>query len=261
VRLELDQPRTFGELVQTTFRLLRAHLALFLSLTLIVVAPVVIAVDGVWGGALAHAAQVPEDRVGPLLASLLVSAFVIPPLVNAMLVTAVVRLGRGEEPTVADALRAAAPRLLPAVVAVALFTVGLTAGLFLLVVPGVWLMVRWYFVAQAVVIEGLGPTAALRRSAELVRGLWWRNARWLLGYFAMLYVIGAIGESLVAQIHAGWLYVTGEIVLRAILLSLSAIFGTLLFFDCRARHQLERAAPTPLIDSAAPERPVPPPGI
>ncbi|MEU3446801.1 hypothetical protein AB0H29_06155 [Streptomyces thermolilacinus] len=39
---------------------------------------------------------------------------------------------------------------------------------------GVWLWVRFSLAPAAVVFEGLGPVAALRRSARLVHGDWWR---------------------------------------------------------------------------------------
>ncbi|OEJ98290.1 hypothetical protein J116_022120 [Streptomyces thermolilacinus SPC6] len=39
---------------------------------------------------------------------------------------------------------------------------------------GVWLWVRFSLAPAAVVFEGLGPIAALRRSARLVHGDWWR---------------------------------------------------------------------------------------
>ncbi|WP_436989436.1 DUF7847 domain-containing protein [Streptomyces sp. enrichment culture] len=39
---------------------------------------------------------------------------------------------------------------------------------------GVWLWVRFSLAPAAVVFESLGPVAALRRSARLVRGDWWR---------------------------------------------------------------------------------------
>ncbi|MEA2276359.1 MAG: hypothetical protein QOC78_1319 [Solirubrobacteraceae bacterium] len=260
MRLDLDRPRVFGELVSTTFALFWQHLAVFLSLTLMVVAPFVIAVDGVWGGALAHAGKVESTTSAATLASSALAVLIIPPLVTALHVAVVLGLGRGEEPTVADALRRAGPRLLPAVAAVALYTVGVAVGFLLLIVPGVWLLVRWYFAAQAVVVDGLSPPAALRRSAELVKGLWWRTFGVLLGFGLMAAVLGGLGNAIVSQIHTGWLYVTGEIVVRAVVLSLSAIFGTLLFFDCRARAGV-RSTPTAPVDPLAPERPGPPPGI
>jgi hypothetical protein len=52
------------------------------------------------------------------------------------------------------------------VAAIALPTVA--AGL--LVIPGMWLLTRWSLFAPAVVREGLGPLAALRRSTWLVEG-------------------------------------------------------------------------------------------
>jgi hypothetical protein len=257
VHLELDEPRTFGELVATTFALLRAHLAVFLSLTLMVVAPFVIAVDGVWGGALAHGGQVQSTTSAASLTSSALAVLIVP-LVTALHVAVVLGLARGEEPTVASALRRAGPRLVPAVVAVALYTVAVGVGLVLLIVPGVWLLVRWYFAAQAVVVDGLSPPAALRRSAELVSGLWWRTFGFVLGFALLAAVLGAVADAIVSQINTGWVYVTGEILVRAVVLSLSAIFGTLLFFDCRARAGVRwpRAAP---VDPLAPERPGPPP--
>jgi hypothetical protein len=42
-----------------------------------------------------------------------------------------------------------------------------------LVIPGLWLATRWSLFAPAIVHEGLGPAAALRRSATLVRGAFW----------------------------------------------------------------------------------------
>jgi hypothetical protein len=43
----------------------------------------------------------------------------------------------------------------------------------LLLIPGLWLMTRWALFAPAIVHEGLGPLASLRRSSELVRGAFW----------------------------------------------------------------------------------------
>jgi hypothetical protein len=51
-----------------------------------------------------------------------------------------------------------------------LVTVGLIVGFVLLVVPGLVLMTWWSMYVPAVVLEGRGPRAALRRSRELVRG-------------------------------------------------------------------------------------------
>ncbi|HEX7299766.1 MAG TPA: hypothetical protein VF257_12240 [Solirubrobacteraceae bacterium] len=259
MRVDLDRHRTLGELVGLTFELFGRHLATFLSLTLLVVAPIVIVVDGVWGGALAHGGDAhPPSAAG--LASTALGVFIIPPLVTALHVVAVQGLARGEEPTVAGAVRGAAPRLVAAVAAVALYGLVVAVGLVLLVAPGVWLGVRCYFAAQAAVVDRLGPVEALTRSAEVVKPRWWRTFGVLIVFALITAVPGAIVGAILREIHNGALYTAGYVVLEAVLLSLTAIFGTLLFFDSRARTSLPWQG-TPRVDPIAPERPILPPRI
>ena len=92
-------------------------------------------------------------------------------------------LAEGEEPTVGAALRRAAPRLPAAAGAVVLYSLGVALGLVALVVPGIWLGVRWYFAAQAAAVDGLGPWTLLRARRSCRRaggGRWgycWASAR------------------------------------------------------------------------------------
>lgn len=50
---------------------------------------------------------------------------------------------------------------------------GAFLGLLVLVLPGVWLLVRWSLAQPALVAEGGGAVRALGRSARLVDGRWW----------------------------------------------------------------------------------------
>lgn len=47
---------------------------------------------------------------------------------------------------------------------------GVGLGLFLLIVPGLFLFTRWSLAVPAAMLEGRTPRAAMRRSAELVKG-------------------------------------------------------------------------------------------
>jgi uncharacterized membrane protein len=69
---------------------------------------------------------------------------------------------------------------------------GLTilGGLILLVIPGIFLMVRLSFV-RFPVIEGAGPIEAIKRSWALTRGHWWHLAGFLLVLLG-INVVGAI---------------------------------------------------------------------
>ncbi len=259
MRLGLDRPRTLGELIGLTFELFGRHLATFLSLTLLVVAPVVIFVDGVWGGFLADGGRA-DPSTGASATSLALGTVVIPPLVTALHVVVVQSLARGEEPTVGAALRRAAPRLPAALGAVVLYSIGVALGLVALIVPGVWLSVRWYFAAQAAVVDGLGPVDALRRSAEVVETRWWRTFGVLLAFGLLIGIFGAVVGAIVRSIDDGVIYTSAQVFLQAGLLSLTAIFGTLLFFDSRARAHVPWLGPPPP-GPTEPERPIQPPRI
>lgn len=232
--LDLSRERGVGELLATSVRLFAAHAGVFLSLTLLVVAPVVVLVGGVWGrqlrdGPHAHA------PAGAGSVSFLLTVLVIPPLVTGLHAVVVRNLGAGSVPSVRAALRDAGPRLLPAIATVALGTIGVMIGFLLLVVPGIWIAVRWYFGAQVAVLEGAAPEQALRRSAQLTDGRWWATAGALLAASLTFGLAAAIAGLGAAAVHEGVAYVSLLTVIQAASLSLTALFGTLLFFSLRAR--------------------------
>jgi hypothetical protein len=78
-----------------------------------------------------------------------------------------------------------------AVAAIALPTVA--AGL--LAIPGLWVLTRWVLSAPAIVREGLGPLAALRRSTWLVEG-----------YFELVFLTGAFAVILEEAVLAAGAY-------------------------------------------------------
>jgi hypothetical protein len=141
-----------------------------------------------------------------------------------------------------------------------LYVLAVAVGLVALIVPGVWLSVRWYFAAQATVVDGLSPVAALRRSAEVVETRWWRTLGAVLAFTLLVGVLGAVAGAVLGTIDDGVIYISAEVLLQAVLLSLTAIFGTLLFFDSRTRTQMPWQG-TPRIEPHAPERPIQPPRI
>lgn len=251
--LDLERHRDVGDLLSTTFGIFGSRLAVFLSVTLVIVAPAVILIDGIWGRALAEGRDA-DPSTAATVSSLLVGIFVIPALVTALHVVIVQRLARGEEPAVGDALRSAVGRFLPAVGAVVLYSLGVAVGLVLLIVPGIWIGVRWYFAAQAAVVDGLSPGQAVQRSAELVKGRWWPTFGRLVLAGLIFGLIGAVPIGLLELVEDGVVYVVGQILVQTVTLSLTALFGTLLFFDLRARKELPWQG-SAVVDPSAPERP------
>jgi hypothetical protein len=69
-------------------------------------------------------------------------------------------------------------------------------GLVLLIVPGLILSVMWSLAAPAMVAEGLGPIAGLRRSAYLTRDVRWR----VLGLALVMGIVDAVGNYLLRSV-------------------------------------------------------------
>lgn len=242
--LDLDVSRGSGQLLRTTLALFGRHSGLFLSLTLLVVAPVTILVDGVWRGGLTNGRAVDSGRLGAGLA-VVAATFAMPVLVTALHATVVRTMGDGRVPTVGKAVRAAAPRFPAAVGAVLWYSIMSGVGLVLLVVPGVWLLVAGYFAAQIAVLERASPFDSVTRSVRFVRGRWWSTAGTLLVGWLAWTIAFTPADLAIRTLHPGVLYVTLLTVSAALRLSLSALFGTLLYFSLRATDR-ERQPP-PLV--------------
>jgi len=240
--LDLDLPRGPVALLRTTLATFGRHSGLFLSVTLMVVAPVTILVTGVWeSGLVSGAHRTPATAAAAFAQGAI--GFAMPVLVTALHVVLVRELGDGRVPSVGEVLRAAAPRFPAAVGAVLVYTVLGLVGLILLVVPGVWLLVAGYFGAQIAVLERARPFQAVMGSVRFVRGRWWRTAgALLLGWLVWTVAFVPIGLA-IRTLDGGLAYVVLFTLARALELSLSALFGTLLYFSLRAAAR----EPEPLV--------------
>jgi len=182
-----------------------------------------------------------EDRIGGGVAYSLVSFLITTPLITAGHVYAVMQVGRGEQPSAGASLSQAGGVLI--VLSGTVLLSALVTGLatLALIIPGIYVGVRLLVAPQAVVADELGPVEALRRSWDLVRDNWWR----VLGIWIMLGLLGAMAGlvlavpvgALAAVADSGALLVAAQVVVDSITLSFTALGGTLLFFDLRARHE------------------------
>jgi len=102
-------------------------------------------------------------------------------LVQGALVEAVAdRHNSRPQSSIADLYRSAWSRV-GRLVGVSLLTgIGVGIGFLFLVVPGLILFTRWSLAVPVVMLEGLGPRAAMKRSSALVKGHGWAVFRVLL---------------------------------------------------------------------------------
>jgi uncharacterized membrane protein len=234
-QLDLDVPRDAGDLIATTLALFARHAMLFLSVTLVIVAPVTILVTGVWAGALTDGPDA-DVATAPAVTNA-VLASLMPVLVTALHVMVVRDLGEGRVPSIGQALRSAAPRFPHAIAAILVYTVLLVGGSILFVIPGIWVFVAGYFATEAAVMERRGPLSAFRRSTELVEDRWWRTAGTLvLGSVLLGIVFVPVGLA-IDGVDSGVAYVLLYTLAQVLHMSLSALFGTLMYFSLRARKE------------------------
>jgi hypothetical protein len=253
----LERNWTVGDLLAETFRLFARHAVLFCSITAVVVMPYVVAVDAVWGEKAAKNGYEDSSAAG-IAVPLLLSTLIVPSFVTALHVVALLRMSEGERPSPAEALRMAMPRVLPAMGATALYFVAIVLGTVLLIVPGIFLSIRLFFGAQAAVVDGLAPMDALRRSNELVRGHWWQTLGRLL-LSGIVFGIVSIPLALTYEfIDFGVVYVLLDAAVQTVVLSLGAIFGTLMFMDYHGVPKPPQSEPEPTYGGFDPPRPAGP---
>jgi hypothetical protein len=240
--LDLSQRRDLGGILSTCFRLYRAHFLVFASIALAVALPIDVLTVGLADGQLLSDYD-GDYAFGGGVAYTVCQFLVTVPLITAGHVIAVRDLGAGAVPTARNSLAAAASDWLPLVVVVLVTAIGVLFGSLALLIPGIYLYTRWYVAAPAVVAEDLGPMAALRRSWALVKGQLWR----VFGISIVLgLVAGACGAAfagpvtlLASALDSGVLAVLGTVLADAVVLSYTALGSTLLYFDLRARRDVE----------------------
>jgi uncharacterized membrane protein len=94
-------------------------------------------------------------------------------ILQAFVIHIVVDGLRGNQSSIGGSFSVALRSIIPLFLTGLLATLGAYFGLILLVVPGIILFVMWSVAVPVVVIEGVGPIAALGRSRFLTKGSRW----------------------------------------------------------------------------------------
>jgi hypothetical protein len=247
--LRLERRRPWGSIVNASRRMYAGHVRLFLAIGLLFF-PLGALITGVQyllfhesglNGLVAAAGRM--NAFVDAVAIALGVAFTIFGYVVIQSVTAIamVELDAGRETTAMAAYRKALPKIAPLlavtlVMAAVMAIVELTAIATLL---NIWLITRWAFFAHVVALEDVPARSSLHRSAQLVRGNWWRTASLLLFVAVVALLLGPLcGTLLLFATDASFDFinlVSG--VIYAIVLPFAAIATTYLYFDLRvARH-------------------------
>jgi hypothetical protein len=173
-------------------------------------------------------------------------------LVQAATACALVDIDAGRRVGPVEAYRRALTKLRPLLGSVAIVAVvwALLTWTAFLIPIAVWLAVRWALVAQVVELEGLRAVDAVHRSAELVRGRWWRVGS-IVGVGAGLAIVAGpfVGALLIllTDWRLAFLNLVAGVV-YALAMPFVALATSYVYFDLRVRHELradERAGVLP----------------
>jgi hypothetical protein len=100
----------------------------------------------------------------------------------------------------------------------------------------IYVMIRWAFFAQAIVIEGESSSGATSLSARLVQGRWWRT----LGILFIIGLLASVPAAAVSFVFSAAAPIAGSLasaVVAVIVFPFSAGAATLLFFDLQSRER------------------------
>ncbi|MGH2712457.1 MAG: hypothetical protein ACRDM7_00950 [Thermoleophilaceae bacterium] len=237
--ITLEQTRDVGALLRDSLSVYLRHFGTFLALGALVVVPSELIVGGI------GLEQLTSDYdASPGFAEMAIPAavsyLVVAPLITAICVHALRSVAGGGRPGAREAIVNGFESFTPIFFAVLLAALGIALGL-ILIVPGIYLFVRWYFVPQSVVLEGARDAGALRASGRLVTGAWWRTfGMVVLVNVAALLVAVVLGAPFTAAAdstdRAIWA-LAGQIVAASVTQPFAALFSTLLYFDLRERKR------------------------
>lgn len=223
-----------GDLLDTTFALYRVNFALFAGIVATITIPVTV-LNLILSLFLSPAAGTVMDNLLSLIFNV---------LSEGALALAVSRRYLGQQISIEQAYGAIGWGTFGVLLlASLLYGLAVVFGLIFLVVPGIYLAVRFLFVSQAVVIERTSIGEAFSRSGMLVRGSWWR----VFGIFIVLTILvgvfTAAGSGIaqaVAHIGGAGDQALGTVIsaiVRILIAPIQLTALTLLYYDLRIRKE------------------------
>lgn len=177
--------------IKRGFELTKRHFGsiLVIGVVYLVISMAVGFVEGLISGVMGSTASNEGEPVfQPLLIPIKLVSSVVSIILGAGLTRAALNISSGHEATIGT-LFGEAGKLLPLIVASLLFYIMLIVGLLLLVLPGIYVALRFGFFMTAIVDRNLGPVEALKYSYRITTN----NALSLFGLWIMLALIALAG--------------------------------------------------------------------
>lgn len=226
-----DRPATFriGRVFGDTFNVLGGNLGLCVGLGAIFSGIPTFLYQLYVGSQVQDAITSAETGVSPEFSatSFFTGAFffviymVLASILQAALVRATIQDLNGQRPTFADALSRAITMIVPIIGLSILMYLGVGFGFMLLIVPGLYLLVRWSAAVPVLVHEQLGVLASMKRSSELTQGSRWRILGLMITVIVSLWVL----QLVLGLLSLAIMPLLGTVVATGVAAMLSAVFS------------------------------------
>ena len=229
------RPRSVTEIVDAAFQVLRAHYAQFVMCSAIAYTPWLV-LELIFLGD-------PENAPTPNMTFALgalaagIGLWVTFALMSAVIITCASQAYLGDPVDVAGAVRRALPRLHRVMIAAVVRYALLMLGVLTLFIGSLYVIARYFALTPAIILEDVGPFAAMKRSSQLSHDRKWHILN-TIGLVGIIYWILAIGVSMLAAIPGVFMI---QAIAGATFTILSypviAITEALLYYDARIRSE------------------------
>jgi hypothetical protein len=188
--------------------------------------------------------------IGGLLAYIVIlfAAF----LLEAALVKAVqdIRDGRADL-SLGETVSAVTPYIWSVAGASILAGIAITVGLFLLIVPGLWLITIWAVIIPVIVIERSGALSSFGRSRQLVRGHGWHVFGTLVLLFIIQIAVDIVLGLILLALPPVWRNSLSTVISGTLIAPFTALVVTLIYYRLVAAA-VTTSGPGPASDAAPP---------
>jgi hypothetical protein len=229
-----------GAILDTAVNVLKENLGLLLSISAVTLIPVQLVFGFVIHG------SYPELKGGDprvfqehpelmivLAVNLIVLLFLMMPLVNGATIHGIASAYLSRPASLGDCLKFGFRRWPALVGTTILMFLAIWGGLFMCIVPGIFLAL-WFMLSQhVVVLENLSGPSALVRSKDLIKG----ETGKVFVLSLILTVVNVSLSGIGTLIPQPQLQLIAQAVLSAVLTTFASCAFTIFYFSCRCKHE------------------------
>ena len=139
-----------------------------------------------------------------LLGITIIGLLAIPAVIGGY-TESLIRAARGDKVGIGDFFKVGFNKFGTLLGAGILFLLGVGIGLICFIIPGIYLMVRWFFITYLIVDKDLGVSEAFQKSGEMVSNIFWE--------VLAVFIINAVIQSIGCTIAVGAILTTPFILL------------------------------------------------